>query len=174
MLERKRKDVGLANGLSRVPGEQLDAFAAHDVFSVGHGAVDAFGTDIGQFVAQGVDELAAQVRHADGVGVGEGDGHAGSGAMPVTIAHELVPLAPDVLGGLADERQEVAADALSERSCGGFRGHGSLVTSVTSAEDTQAVSANHTEFGLACPQRKKRADSQPRGPTVRQACRPWP
>ena len=78
----------------------------HPRLCVGPGAVDPLGAAAHRVVDQPVEDLAAEVAHANRVGIRKGDGDAQLGLLPVTVGDELVDFAADVLARLNDEGQE--------------------------------------------------------------------
>ena len=69
----------------------------------------------GSAVAEPVEDLAAEVRHADRVRIRKRDGDAQVGAVPIVRFDELIHLAADVLRRLLHAREEFVADTITER-----------------------------------------------------------
>ena len=95
-------------------GEQLDIFRPHDLFGIAPGAVDPFGDAAGRMVDKPIDDLAAEVAHPQGIGVGEGHGDPKVGLLPGTRMDQLVDLTADVLPGALNEREQFVADSMME------------------------------------------------------------
>jgi len=54
-------------------------------------------------VDEPVENLAAEVTHADGVGVGKNDRYAYIRLLPITVGDKLVDFPSNILAGLPDE-----------------------------------------------------------------------
>jgi len=106
VLDGDGEEVGFAHGVAIVPREQADAFPAHDLLGVDPGAIDAFRARPVDVVANPVQDVAAQMADADGVGVGKRDRHSNLGRFPASRLGQLVDFAADVLRRLPDAGQE--------------------------------------------------------------------
>jgi len=116
VLKRDAQDVCVFHGLAGIPGEKRDLPCSHTGLGIRLRAVGSFGDNPWHPIARPIQDLAAQVAHSQGVGVGERQYDPDGRPFPVTFVDELVDLTADVLGGLQDAGEQLRTDALAKVS----------------------------------------------------------
>ncbi len=86
----------------------------HDRFCVVQGAIDSFRAAALRVVDEPVEDLAAEMAHADGVGVGKSDRYAYIGFLPIAVGDKLVDFPANILAGLPDKWEQVMANAFRQ------------------------------------------------------------
>ena len=114
VLEGESQDVEAGQGKAGLVTAQRDAVLPEERLGVHPGGVGPLCQDLRPGVQQLIEDLEAQVRHPDLIGIGKRQSHPDVDLR--RVFHRRVPLPGDVSRGLADEGQDVFCDNALLRS----------------------------------------------------------
>ena len=103
ILKRKTDHVKIADRRLRFQRKKRVALGPHEVFHIRPGRIDSFGSHIGPFVEQSIEDAQAQMAHGHFINIGK---TVSNGQFDlVVVFYDAVPFPADVAGRFTDFAQ---------------------------------------------------------------------